>query len=84
MRYAVEYQLPSGRMGLCLFAATGQEAAEKYVEDMTSKYGYCATFNLKEVPMGAGMNELYQMYPDMNKRMREEYKRRVVISEGQG
>ena len=28
MRWAVEYELPSGRFGLCLFAAEDERAAE--------------------------------------------------------
>ena len=70
MRYGVEYQLPGGKIGLCLFAAKDQQAAEQYVEEMTSKYGHYATFNLQEIPVGAGMDVLYQLYPDMNKRIK--------------
>ncbi|HCF87973.1 MAG TPA: hypothetical protein DEV72_22545 [Ktedonobacter sp.] len=83
MRFAVEYESSSGIIGLCLFSADDQEAAQKYVDEMTSKWGYYSTYNLKHIS-NCGMNELYQLYPGMNKRMRDGYKRRVVVSEGQG
>jgi hypothetical protein len=34
MRWAVEYELPSGSLGLCIFSAEDLQAAQIYVEEM--------------------------------------------------
>ena len=37
MRWAVEYELPSGSVGLCIFSAEDLHAAQIYVEEMRTR-----------------------------------------------
>jgi hypothetical protein len=65
VRYAVEYESPSGVVGLCIFSSDSLEAAQKYVENMTNEYGYTSTFNLNELANSAGIEELYRLFPSL-------------------
>jgi len=58
MRWAVEYELPSGSSGLCLFAAEDEQAAEEYVYMMRAFEGYSNVFNLKKLPEGVTTEDL--------------------------
>ncbi len=63
MRWAVEYELPSGSIGLCIFSAEDLQAAQIYVEEMQTHYGHDHVFNLNELANGAGIEELYRLFP---------------------
>ena len=63
MRWAVEYQLPSGTYGLCLFEAENEQAAQKYVLSMYIREGHYSIFTLKQLPEGATVNDLYRLFP---------------------
>ena len=40
MRWAVEYELPSGSVGLCIFSAEDPHAAQAFVDEMQTQYGH--------------------------------------------
>jgi hypothetical protein len=63
MRWAVEYELPSGSIGLCIFSAVDLQAAHIYVEEMRTQYGHDHVFNLNELANGTGIQELYRLFP---------------------
>ena len=63
MRWAVEYELPSGSIDLCIFSAEDLQAAQIYVEEMQTHYGHDHVFNLNELANGAGIEELYRLFP---------------------
>ncbi|TME13183.1 MAG: hypothetical protein E6I80_02430 [Chloroflexi bacterium] len=63
MRWAVEYELPSGSIGLCIFSAENLQAAHIYVEEMRTQYGHDHVFNLNELANGTGIEELYRLFP---------------------
>ena len=63
MHWAVEYELPSGSIGLCIFSAEDLQAAQIYVEEMQTHYGHDHVFNLNELANGAGIEELYRLFP---------------------
>ncbi|HYL43033.1 MAG TPA: hypothetical protein VEU97_06585 [Ktedonobacteraceae bacterium] len=63
MRWAVEYTLASGTIGLMIFSAADETAAQEYVDDMVKKYGHTNVFNLTPLPSGAGIDELYRLFP---------------------
>jgi hypothetical protein len=63
MRWAVEYELPGGSIGLCIFSAQDLPAAHIYVEKMHTHYGHNHVFNLNELPNGTGIQELYRLFP---------------------
>jgi hypothetical protein len=66
MRWAVEYELPSGSIGLCIFSAEDETGAQIYVAEMKTEYGYADTFNLNELPI-CGIDELYRLFPRLAK-----------------
>ncbi len=66
MRWAVEYTTTTGMIGLCIFTAAGIEAAEKYVTEMKTRYGHSNVFNLTPLPSGAGIDELYRLFPRLD------------------
>lgn len=63
MRWAVEYQLPSGTYGLCLFEAENEQAAQKYVLSMYIREGHTNIITLKQLPEGATVDDLYRLFP---------------------
>ncbi len=63
MHWAVEYKLPSGSIGLCIFSAEDLHAAQIYVEEMRTQYGHDHIFNLNELANGTGIEELYRLFP---------------------
>jgi hypothetical protein len=67
MRWAVEYELPSGSIGLCIFSAEDETAAQVYVSDMRTRFGHDHLFNLNQLANGGGIEELYRLFPRMAK-----------------
>ena len=65
MRWAVEYTLATGTIGLMIFTAQDIEEAEQYVTDMVTKYGHTNVYNLSPLTDGAGIDELYQLFPKL-------------------
>jgi predicted TPR repeat methyltransferase len=63
MRWAVEYELPSGSIGLCIFSAEDQNAAQAFVDEMRTRYGHDDVFNLNELANDTGIEELYRLFP---------------------
>jgi predicted TPR repeat methyltransferase len=63
MRWAVEYELPGGSIGLCIFSAEDRQAAQAFVDEMRTRYGHNDVFNLNELANGTGIEELYQLFP---------------------
>ena len=63
MRWAVEYELPSGSIGLCIFSAENLQAAQVFVDEMRTQYGHDHVFNLNELANGTGIEELYRLFP---------------------
>jgi hypothetical protein len=63
MRWAVEYTLATGTIGLMIFTAQDIEEAEQYVTDMITKYGHTHVYNLSPLTDGAGIDELYRLFP---------------------
>ncbi len=63
MRWAVEYTLATGTIGLVIFTAQDIEEAEHYVTDMVTKYGHTNVYNLSPLTDGAGIDELYRLFP---------------------
>ncbi|HAG97661.1 MAG TPA: hypothetical protein DCL75_02050 [Ktedonobacter sp.] len=63
MRWAVEYELPSGSIGLCIFSAEDLDAAQVFVDEMRTQYGHHDVFNLNELVNGMGVDELYLLFP---------------------
>ena len=67
MRWAVEYELPSGSIGLCIFSAEDETAAQAYVSDMRTRFGHDRLFNLNQLVSGGGIEELYRLFPQVAK-----------------
>ena len=63
MRWAVEYELPSGSVGLCIFSAEDLQAAQIYIEEMRTQFSHDHVFNLNELANGTGIEELYRLFP---------------------
>jgi hypothetical protein len=63
MRYTVEYTLASGTVGLMIFSAEDEAAAQEYVDDMVKKYGHTNIFNLNPLPSWATVQDLYRLFP---------------------
>jgi len=63
MRWAVEYELPNGSIGLCIFSAEDLDAAQTFVAEMRTQYGHDDVFNLNELANGTGIDELYKLFP---------------------
>lgn len=63
MRWAVEYELTSGMIGLCLFSAEDEAAAQAYITEMQTKYGHSRTFNLQQLIDEIDIKELYRLFP---------------------
>jgi hypothetical protein len=63
MRWAVEYESSSGTVGLCIFSAEDLNAAQRYVDAMIEEYGHTNVFNLNQLTNGAGVEELYRLFP---------------------
>lgn len=65
MRYGVEYELPGGSTGLCIFSAEDETAAQVYVSDMRTRFSHDHVFNLNQLANGGGIEELYRLFPRM-------------------
>ena len=65
MRWAVEYTLATGTIGLMIFTAQDIEEAEQYVTDLGTKYGHTHVYNLTPLTDGAGIDELYRLFPGL-------------------
>jgi hypothetical protein len=63
MRWAVEYTTPTNMIGLCIFTAANEEEAQAYIIDMITRHGYTNVFNLNQLQNGAGIEELYRLFP---------------------
>jgi len=63
MRFAVEYESTSGTIGLCIFSADNEQAAQMYVEAMIKEYRHTNVFNLNQLTNGADIEELYRLFP---------------------
>ena len=63
MKWGVEVELPSGTVELCLFGAENEEEAQSYVHIMRVVDQYPEVFNLKQLPEGATVNDLYKLFP---------------------
>ena len=63
MRWVVEYNLPTGSIGLCIFSAEDLPAAQTFVNEMITQYGHDHVFNLNELANGTGIEELYRLFP---------------------
>ncbi len=63
MRYACQYETPTGTIGLMIFTVEDDAAAQIYVTDMVTKRGYTNVTQLSPLPSGAGINELYRLFP---------------------
>ena len=61
MRFAVEYQGVGGRVGLIIFSAYNQQAAQVYVDEPKTR-GHERVWNLNELTEGT-IGELYRLYP---------------------
>ena len=61
MRFAVEYQGVGGRVGLIIFSAYNQQAAQVYVDELKTR-GHERVWNLNELTEGT-IGELYRLYP---------------------
>jgi hypothetical protein len=61
MRFAVEYQGVMGRVGLIIFSADNQQAAQVYVDELKTR-GHERFWNLNELTEGT-IGELYRLYP---------------------
>ncbi len=46
-----------------IFTAQDIEEAEQYVTDMVTKYGHTNVYNLFPLTDGAGIDELYRLFP---------------------
>ncbi len=63
MRWAVQYQSQTGSIGLMIFSTENEEAAQVYVTEMVTKRGYKDVSQLSPLPSGAGVDELYRLFP---------------------
>jgi hypothetical protein len=72
MRWAVEYTTRTNMIGLCIFTAADIEEAEKYVIEMKTRYGHSNVFNLTPLPSGAGIDELYRLFPRLAKSVQKD------------
>jgi hypothetical protein len=63
MQWAVEYELPSGMHGLCIFQAENGEEAQVYIRAMQVMHGHSKLFNLKQLPEGATVEDLIRLFP---------------------
>ena len=63
MRWAVEYTLATGTVGLMIFTAEDEATAQAYISDMVTKYGHTNVYNLSLLTDGAGIEELYRLFP---------------------
>jgi hypothetical protein len=63
MRWAVEYELQTGTIGLMIFSAADETAAEEYVDDLVTIHDHTNVFNLTPLPSGAGIEDLYRLFP---------------------
>ena len=62
MRYACEYDMKNGMVGLIIFTATSLEAARIYLEELVEYNGHDHVYNLNELIEGT-VAELYRLYP---------------------
>ena len=65
MHWACEYESSSGTIGLCIFSADDEQAAQKYLEAMINEHGHTNVFNLNQLTNGAGIEELYRLFPKL-------------------
>ncbi len=63
MRYACQYETPTGTIGLMIFTVEDDAAAQIYVTEMVTKRGYTNVTQLSQLPSGAGIDELYRLFP---------------------
>jgi hypothetical protein len=63
MPWAVEYELPGGTIGICIFTAEDLQAAQIYIEKMQTQHGHHHVFNLNELPPDTGIQDLYRLFP---------------------
>jgi hypothetical protein len=67
MRYACQYETPTGTIGLMIFTVEDDATAQIYVTDMITKHGHSNVFNLTPLSRGAGIEELYRLFPRLAK-----------------
>jgi hypothetical protein len=63
MRYAVEYELQSGTIGLMIFTAADEEAAQEYVRLLTTEYGHTHVSRPTPLPIDVTVADLYHLFP---------------------
>ncbi|MFL5697290.1 MAG: hypothetical protein ACJ797_09355 [Ktedonobacteraceae bacterium] len=63
MRWVVQYQSQTGSIGLMIFSTEDEAAAQVYVTEMVTKRGYKDVSKLSPFPSGAGVDELYRLFP---------------------
>jgi hypothetical protein len=63
MRYACQYETPAGTIGLMIFTVENDTAAQVYVTEMVTRHGYKNVSQLTPLPSGAGVDELYRLFP---------------------
>lgn len=67
MRWAVEYELLSGSIGLCIFSAEDETSAQVYVSAMRTRFGHDRLFNLNQLVNGGRIEDLYRLFPQRSR-----------------
>jgi hypothetical protein len=65
MRWAVEFTLATGTIGLIIFSAEDESAARAYVTEMCTKYGHTNVTNLCALPRNATVPDLFRLYQNL-------------------
>jgi len=60
--WGVESELPSGKVGLCLFEAADEKAAQEYLSIMHDA-GHTRVFNLTPLPDNVTVEDLKRLFP---------------------
>jgi hypothetical protein len=70
MRWVVDYELASGIVGVMIFSAEDEPAAEEFVSDLSEKYGHSHVSSPTPLPIEATVANLYELYPRLEKVVR--------------
>ena len=63
MRWALEYTLASGTVGLMIFTAEDETAAEEYVTELLMRHGHSNVSRPIPLPIDAAVADLYRLFP---------------------
>ena len=63
MQWAVEYQIASGTIWLCLFRANSDEEAQAYVKYMCTLSPDIRICQLRKLPANVTVLDLYKLFP---------------------